>query len=284
MALRKKAASLQRYAGVSLGGGKTDRTSVAVFEWYADPGRLFLRGLRERVKSDGKISGDEALFQILVTEEAPLHTVAFDVPLQLPKCMRCELVCPGYERCKLPEIRWLWDQHERSIKRKRPAKLFTPYTERCSDAYLVNEFDEDFSVQHALGSNLAPLTARAHFLKRRLQAETPAVELIEYLPKLSLWRIGRPLRIPKSYLLFHRHAIDSDEARRYVIKTIVERKIAFIYQQDAKTLVDSPWAFDAFLGGLTAHLAARRQTEARPPGFPKSEAWIAFPRETIEWF
>jgi hypothetical protein len=37
--------------------------------------------------------------------------------------------------------------------------------------YLSFEMEEKFQIQHALGANQAPLTARAHFILRRLRAQ-----------------------------------------------------------------------------------------------------------------
>lgn len=275
---RKAALRVHRFAGVALGGGKTDKTAVAITEYYPDQKRLFLRALRE------KIRGDQSLYHFLTEEEPGLETVAFDAPLQFPKCIRCELQCPGFEACKQPEIRWLWDEHELREAKKRPNKVFTPYTERCTEVYISNHLEEPFHPPHALGSNAAPLTARAHFLARRLQQVRRGPELIEVFPKLSVWRMGRSLRVPKTHLKFHRHAVDSDEARSYFLGQMIERELAFIYQQDAKMMIENPQAFDAFICSITAFLKFRDQTEPRPPNFPKDEIWIEYPIADAKWF
>lgn len=276
-----------RLAGVALGGGKTDKTAVAVIEFYPDQKRVFLRSLRERVAGSvsGKVAGrdeataDDVLCEILNQDEKDLSMIAIDVPLQMPKCVRCKLKCPGVKDCREPEIKWLRDAHRRRDKTKRPNKMFTPYTERAVEVYISNELEEPFHPSHALGANAAPLTARADVLKRRLS--TPMVEVY---PKLTLWRMGMALNIQKSHLRFHRHAVDSDEARLYILKKLIEKEIAFIYQQDLRTMVEQDIAFDAFLCALTAFLKVRGQTEKRPAGFPKDEAWIEFPRQKIQWF
>ena len=268
-----------RFAGVSLGGGKTDKTAVAVLEYYPAQKRVFLRSLREKVSAKGELSADDTLFSILTDEEKDLSCIAFDVPLQLPKCMRCEVKCPGVTNCREPEIKWMREVHKKRSKQKRPNKMFTPYTERAAEIYIANELEEPFHPSHALGSNAAPLAARAYYLTRRLTTPT-----LEVYPKLTLWRIGIALDVPKSHLRFHRHAVDSDEARLFVLRTLVEREIAFIYQQDMRTMVESNVAFEAFLCALTAFLKFRGQTERRPPTFPKDELWIEFPRQAIQWF
>lgn len=268
-----------RFAGVSLGGGKTDKTAVAVLEFYPDQKRVFLRSLREKVSTKGEVTADEALYKILTEEEKDLHTIALDVPLQLPKCLRCEVRCPGYGACTEIEMKWMREMHEKRDKTKRPNKMFTPYTERATEIYISNELEEPFHPSHALGANAAPLTARAHYLARRLK--TP---LIEVYPKLSLWRMGVALDIPKSHLRYHKHAVDSDEARLFILKTLIEKEIAFIYQQDLRAMVENNVAFEAFICALTAFLKYRGQTEKRPGDFPKNEMWIDFPRQKIAWF
>lgn len=268
---------LVRFAGVSLGGGKTDKTSVAILDYFPDQKRVFLRGLREKVagrtKPGDEVTADEALLTILNEEEKDLAIIAFDVPLTLPVSIG------GTTRDEERVLNWMRKQHERRSKDKRPNKMFTSYTERCAEIYIANDLEEPFHPPHALGSNAAPLTARAQYLKKRLKQK-----LIETYPKLTLWRIGHALQMPKSYLRFHRHAVDSDEARHYILKTLIEKEIAFVYQQDLKIMVESSPAFEAFLCALTAFLHYRGQTEKPPRDFPKSEAWIDFPVQHIRWF
>jgi hypothetical protein len=267
-----------RFAGISLAGGKTDKTAIAVLEYYPDRKRVFLRSLKDKVGS-GEELADVQLLNFLNLEEAGLTSIAFDAALQLPKCIRCVVQCPGYQNCKETEIKWMWQMHRKRDRLKRPNKMFTPYTERCAEIYIANELEEPFHPSHALGSNGAPLTARAVYLRRLLSAP-----VLEAYPKLTLWRIGLSLNIPKSYLRFHRHAVDSDEARHYILKTLIEKEIAFIYQQDLKVMVENSQAFDAFMTALTAFLKHRGQTEKPPADYPKTEAWIDFPRQTIQWF
>lgn len=268
---------LVRFAGVSLGGGKTDRTSVAILDYFPAQKRVFLRSLREKVsgrtKPGDEITADEVLLNILNEEEKELAIIAFDVPLTLPVSIQ------GTAKDEEKVLAWMRKQHDRRSKDKRPNKMFTPYTERAAEIYIANELEEPFHPPHALGSNAAPLAARAHYLKKRLNQT-----LIETYPKLTLWRVGQALQMPKSHLRFHRHAVDSDEARHYILKALIEKEITFVYQQDLKSMVEHNPAFEAFLCALTAFLHYRGQTEKRPRDFPKSEAWIEFPVESIKWF
>lgn len=274
-----KSLKLYRFAGVALGGGKTDRTVVAVIEYYPEHKKVFLRRIHEKIKAEGEVSADQKLYEILAAEAAELESITFDTPLQLPKCLRCHLTCPGYESCQEPEIRWMWKIHGERARTKRPLKIFTPYTERCSELYISTQLEEAFHPSHALGANLAPLTARALFLQRRLK-----VPCFEAFARLSLWRMGRALRIPKSHLRYHRHSVEGDESRLYILRTLVEKEIAFLYQQDIRLMVENWYAFEAFLCALTGFLRYQGQCEKKPKDFPKDEAWIEFPKEHIDWF
>jgi hypothetical protein len=149
-----------RFIGISLGGGKTDKTSLSVIEYYPVQRKIFLSRLFDKIKTEAEVSAD-------------LH-----VPLQLPRCLICTLKCPGYEVCEEPEIQWMWKQYRAQAKKKSPPRLFTPYTERCVEQFLQTELEEPFHLQHALGANLAPLTARAQYLIRRMDAP-----VLEVFPK-----------------------------------------------------------------------------------------------------
>lgn len=267
------------FAGISLSGGKNTKTAVSVLEYYPQNKRLFLRSIYDNFRSTKGKSSDHYLYQFFAKSEENFELLAVDAPLKLPKCMRCRLACPGYETCNEPEIRWMWKAHHRRGQKKKPNKIFTPYTERCSELFLANELEEPFFPPQAMGANGAPRLARAHFLLRRL-----GLPAIEFYPKLTLWRVGCDLRVQKSYLRFHRHAIDSDESREFVLRQLIERKIAFIYAQDLGVMIEHPQAFDSFMGSLTAYLKFRGRTVKRPKGYPRSEAWIEFPEEQIKWF
>jgi hypothetical protein len=157
-----------RFAGVSLGGGKTDKTAVAVIDYFPDQKRVFLRTLKDKLSGKDGATADEALYVLLTKEESDLSLIAFDVPLQLPKCFRCELRCPGVEKCVQPEVKWMRNVHKGRAKEKRPNKMFTPYTERAAEIFIAHKLEEAFHPPHAMGSNAAPLTARARFLPRRI--------------------------------------------------------------------------------------------------------------------
>ncbi len=125
---------------------------------------------------------------------------------------------------------------------------------------------------------MAPLLARAYFIRRRLK-----IKAIEVQPQLSLWRIGKALHIQKSYLKFHKHQIGGDEARMAILKEMVRREIAFLYEQDVRLMVESASAFDAFICAMTAVLKFKGLCEKRPKDFPNGAGWIEIPKENIIW-
>lgn len=266
-----------RFVGVSLGGGKSDKACVAVLEYYPENQKLFLSRLFEKIKSDDKISGDLKIHEIIEQNAPGLKYVAFDTPWKLPNCLTCKKKCPGFESCEETHVQWMWKHQDEKLKKKRPKKLFTPYTQRCIEFYLQTEMDETFHLHHAMGSNSAPLLARASFIQRRLNAEC-----VEVFPKLTLWRLGNVLNVMKSHLRTHKAAFGGDESRAQFLQSLNEHNIAFLYNQDMKQMVENSHAFEAFLCGFTAYLKHRGLTEKRPKSFPANEDWIEFPSSDIK--
>jgi hypothetical protein len=172
----------------------------------------------------------------------------------------------------------MWNYYKSHQEKKKPKKLFTPYTQRCVEMYMATELEETFILNHALGSNADPLTARAHFMSRRLTAE-----LNEVFPKATIWRVGRSLKVAKSHLRFHKHAVGGDTSRNMILQALSSNNVVFVYHHDVKLMTENNHAFEAFICALTGYLKFRGMTEERPAGFPESETWIDFPKETIVW-
>jgi hypothetical protein len=277
--IRGKSPQFHRFIGVSLGGGKTDKTCLSVIEYYPVQRKIFLSRLFDKVRTVDEVSADLQILRLIKQFPQPIESIAFDVPLQLPKCLRCPKSCPGYEECEEPEVQWMWKHYRAQKAKKSPPRLFTPYTERCVEQYLQTELEEPFHLAHALGANLAPLTARAQYLLRRLEGNN----CVEVFPKLSLWRIGNVLHLPKSQLRAHRHWEGGHSSRQTLLNKMMDKNLAFIYDQDVKALVESPQAFDSFLCALTALFSFLGLCEPRPKGFPRSESWILFPKKIFPW-
>jgi hypothetical protein len=267
-----------RFIGVSLSGGKNDRTSLAVLDYYPGQDKLFLTHIYEHIQQEDGTSGDQALFEIIKEHQENLEFLCIDAPLKFPKCIRCRLVCPGYEKCKEKEIQWMWKQHRKHKKDHPRCKLFTPYTQRAAEIYLATELEETVYPMETLGANIAPLTARAHFLMRRLP---PKIKAIEVYPKLSVLRIGLGMKISKSHLNHYKHQIGGDESRQVILQNFVRRDLVFIYQQDFLKLIENSFNFDAFISAYTGFLKFKDQCENPPKDFPKADGWIEFPIKGI---
>lgn len=262
---------LKKFIGVSLSGGKADKACIAVIEFYPDQKKIFLSEILEKIKTEELISADFKIHEIIHQYEKQVETVAFDSPLSLPKCLTCRLRCPGYETCEQPEIIYMRELYQNNHDKKKPKKMYTPYTQRCVEAFL-SEHESDLDIQHALGANHAPMTARAHFICRRLKVKT-----IEVFPKLTVWRLGHELRVNKSNLKIYRNSVGGDQSRAIFLQAMVEKLGIFVYQQDLKTMVENFHAFDAFIAAYTGLLKYLKKTEPRPKNFPKSELWIEYP-------
>ncbi|KYG62624.1 hypothetical protein AZI87_15125 [Bdellovibrio bacteriovorus] len=272
------AGEVHRFIGVSLSGGKSDKACVSVLEYYPKHKKVFLSRLVEKIKSDEVHSADFKILEIIQQYHQEIESVAFDVPFNPPFCLRCVPHCPGIEGCPEEHVKWMWDYTRKQHKKKKPRKLFTPYTQRCVELYLSTELEEPFNLQHAMGANTAPLLARAMFIKRRL-----VMPCIEVFPKLSVWRVGRSLNVMKSHLRFHKHSIGGDESRREILNALSSHNVAFVYDQDVKLMIENNHAFESFICALTAFLQFKGLTEARPEGFPRREDWIEFPKPSIKW-
>lgn len=271
-ASRKASASTcLRFVGVSLSGGKSDRACVSIIDYYPDQGKIFLSKLIEKIKAEEFISADLKIHEIITQYQDQIKSVAFDVPLSLPKCITCKLQCPGYETCSEKEIKYIRNLYQKNDSKKKPKKMYTPYTQRCVEAYLASSEDE-VDIQHALGSNLAPLAARGLFISRRLKLKS-----LEVNPKLSVWRLGQALRVNKTHLKVYRNSVGGEEARTAFLHLMSEKWSVFFYQQDFKILADNFHAFDSFICAYTAYLNHQAETEKPPVGFPAAERFIEIP-------
>jgi predicted nuclease with RNAse H fold len=243
-------------------------------DYYADEKKLFLTELHEQIEETGRTSADTLIVKKLLKHEDQIRLVGVDAPLKLPKCVRCKLTCPGHEKCHEPEIDWMWKQHRKRSQVKRPNKIFTPYTERCVDFYVGHEISPEVNPGHAMGSNRAPLMARALYIRRRV----PQIKWVETYPRLSLWQLGQELGLRKIQYTGYRSVTEGEELRAQILERWSEQGLSFIYHRDLKHMIKDVYAFEAFLSAYTAFLADHKLCQPKPEGFPKAEAWLAFPQ------
>ncbi|MES3038471.1 MAG: DUF429 domain-containing protein [Bdellovibrionota bacterium] len=266
------------FLGLSLAGGKTDKACLSLLEYYPDQKRLFLSKIFEKIKSDSTISADLKIHEIIMQYQAQTKTIAVDIPWKLPLCLSCKLTCPGFENCNADHIQWMWKWSEKNLQPKKPKKVFTPYTQRAAEMYLATELDERIVLPHVMGSNSAPLVARAAFILRRLN-----IPAIEVHPRLTLWRLGSQLEVQKNHLRRHKHSVSGEDSRRTILAALEEKNLAFVYAADRKLMISNSHAFDSFLCALTAFLEHMGYTEDKPADFPKDESWINFPVKNVPW-
>lgn len=267
----KKTRETKTFFGICLSGGKNEKTYFSRIEYYKSEKKVVLTALLNAPQGDHSTSNDKLLLDYFskVKDKAE---IGVDVATQLPTCMVCSLKCPGVEKCKVAAVKYLWDIHNKKEKNK---PIFTPYTERAVEHY-INVIEKDVFLSGSLGSNLAPLTARAHFLQKHFKAK-----LKEVFPKLSYVRLSKALDLPRKFISAKRLSEEGDEARWQLLKHLSDNDIIFMYNQDVQLMVDNPYAFDAFLVAFTLFLESQNLCEPRPKNFPKSESWILFPKEKI---
>lgn len=275
MSRAKKPFKVIKFGGLTLGGGKGRKTCLSILEYYVKEKKLFLSELHDGIEESARVSADTHIIKILDKVGPSLHSLGVDAPLIMPKCMRCRLKCPGHEKCTEPEIKWMWKWHKKREPSKRPNKVFTPYTERCVEQWVGQEFGSELVPDHAFGSNRAPLSARAMYLKRRI----PHGKIMEVLPRLSVWQLGRSMGIRKNHLLLYKQLARGPGIRQKFLDQWSEEGLSFIYHRDFKLMVKDSFAFDSFICAYTAFLNYRGMCEKRPKNFPRSEGWIAFPKE-----
>mgnify|MGYP001566910457 FL=1 len=269
---------MHRFLGLSIAGGKSDKACLAVIEYFPKYKKIFLTKIFEKIKSEENISADLKLHELIEQMRENTESLTMDTPSRLPACLRCKLKCPGYENCKEVHIEWMWKYFREKSKKKKPKKIFTPYTQRCVEMVLATEFEEIFIMPHALGANQAPLLARAVYIKKRLD-----IPILETFPTATLWRLGRSLQVMKSHLRHHKHSVGGNESRRAILQALSSSNVAFVYEQDVKLMTENNHAFEAFMCALTGFLKFKGLTEARPKNFPKNEDWVEVPTENLNW-
>jgi hypothetical protein len=270
--------SAKKFLGLSLSGGKTDKASLALIDYYPEQKKVFLSRLFHSLKPEENFSADAKIIELLHQYENIVEYIGVDNPWQPPVCFQCETnPCVTYETCEKPHIQWLWAHYKKMKAKKKPTKIFTPYTQRCVENYLLTELEEPFHISHAMGANSAPLLARAGFLKRRTSCDW-----FEVYPPLSVWRIGRHLNIKKSDLRSYKKSAVGEGCRRQILTSLQEHDVVFLYKDDVNTMIQNVHAFDAFICAYTLYLKYTKQTEKRPTDFPGYEDWIEFPKEELD--
>jgi hypothetical protein len=271
--------------GLELAGAKSQKTSLAVLEFYPKEKKVFLLDVYDKILADDEESGDQALLdtlrEVISSKKSSEAILGVNVPLTLPPCIGCKLLCPMPKKCSVPAVKWMRDQVSRATVEDSEIRVreFLPYTQRPFEIWaryrLLPRLAKEarFEIDETLGGNRAPLTARMQFLKRHLKP----FRLVEVLPKLTVAALCTELKLSRRLYQNYRKPEEGLEARTTILEHICDEHEIFIYDRDLKKLALSLTAFDAFICAYTALFADQDRTVKPPRGFPKESGWVEYP-------
>ncbi len=276
-----------RFVGLCLSGTKSTKSSMAILDYYQEHDKVILSHIYDRISVLDQMSSDDLILQNLNSLDN-LSAVFVNAPLQLPKCMRCRLACPGYDLCSEPEILWMKNFYDLESIQKKPHKILSPYTERCAELYWKTGHEEEsFVLDHAGGANKASIMFRAMYLNRAFHTDPKMkrdknhnkdqVVWHQFYPQISMWQWGRSLKVAKSHLRHYSHSVYGKEAREIFLGAIAKKTSLFFYDVEGKKIINDKHSFDALLGALTAFSFYNNEYFKRPKSFPKNEAWPIVP-------
>jgi len=257
-------AAFRHFVGISLGGGRGKTTAVARLEVRA--GQLTLAEARTRFgqRGGGEVERDGAAAEPPFRDDVLLRwferwvddatVVAFDAPLTLPPCVRCQLACPGVDACTVPVVAWMRRHGEQLIVRtgrSDPGKpSVTPYTQRATELMLERA---TLQPREALGQGMGPLAARAAYLRRALSPKLRLHEnLIEVHPRATLIRLFGDREERRTR---HGSAMQTWDVRKQMLGDLVEG-VAFD-RVWPDLVVRNVHVFHAVVSAFTAYFWAR---------------------------
>lgn len=248
-----------QFLGLSLAGGKTEKTAAALIEYFAEQKRLFVSELVPKLLIEEPHSGDERVIS-WVNHYTEAKSLVVDVPLSLPPCFNCACTRPSTDPCERVDVKWMYQKHQ--DKKQRPWRPLTPYTQRPIDYFLSHLDGHHFEIGHVLGSNLAPLVARARYLTRHWKPET-----FETPIKVSAYLLGRRLKLGNSILFNLYQSVGGEDSRRTFMKAWIDQSQLFLYKQDLKSTIENYHAFSAVLSAYMGYLYFNQQSLALPEMF-----------------
>jgi len=264
-----------KFAGLSTSSAKVEKTALCILEFYPKQNRIFLSRLYDKFKSESQESPDSKIIELLSMYSKSLKSVVFDSPIQLPKCLRCQLKCPGFEVCDEIEIKYSRQLLLTLNQNKKPQKIFSPYTYRAAD-YFMQDFCKEKNIKAeihpTLGSNQASLVARNLFLQKRLKCEVFETQI-----RIATYILAENLKMNKSQHILMRDVFKGEESRRIFLNLLIEKKNIFVYKQDLKFLIENIHCFDSFVASFTAFLKYTKSTLAKPKNFPKGDLFPILP-------
>jgi len=280
----------KRYLGLHLGGAKSDRTAVVVFDVFEEEEpkgghfKRFLVDIFSGIRGEPEEGADENLLRIVKENQENLRWIGVDAPLSLPPCILCQLECPGAQNCSVEAVKWMRRDLEGRLiqpRRGKRHKPIAPYIERPVDVFLRQYLGEGFgqvAISEALGATTASKAGRMQYLMRHLKDRNGNPHaLIEVNPTLSLALLKEEFNLTTRDLKYYRDLQEGGSVRMRILDRINEENKVFLYENDIGTLVSSLPAFYAFLCAYTAYLSDLGCTVAPEEGFPKESGWVAIP-------
>jgi len=249
--------SSQSFIGVSLSGGRQERSVICELVEYEYPRRLVLYTLLS-AQDQVELGSPDEFFIDFLKRKSP-QMIVFDSPLSLPSCFQCHCLT-AVSSCSKPEVRWLlaqqWEKH------KKPRRYPTPYTQRALDFFLENYLAEKFEYGHALGSNWAPITVRVQTWLRFLGG----YPLFESPVKIVAYYLGRSFGLNRLQALNLFSSTQGLELRQVFLEKMQSRMDLFFYERDLLVVQKEPHAFQALLAAYMGLLSLRNQV-AKLPNF-----------------
>ncbi len=261
-----------RSIGLELSGSRNQKTSVAVLDFYPKGHRIILSELRNDLGPSVDRSGDQILIEVLreLSEERfEITGISTTAPVSLP---------PFFQDQEIYREQLSWIQ-EFSEKLPRSPRSFIPYLQRPVEFWLRHLAREKFQIGDALGSNLAPLTARLRYL----EADLPK-PLSETFTRGNLQRILPALKLKPELSDDYNDLDRGVQTREQIVKSLCQHlPQLFVYDWDLEKLIMELHCFNAFLAALTQHLSSLNLCEDRPRNYPKSATWLNLPQRNLRW-
>lgn len=243
----------QSFAGLELGGGKSDRTALIHLEYFPQENRFFLRNIQSNLGASALDSADDILIEEIHKIDAT--AIGVNAPLGFPPYLTCDenLLVPP-EMSEDASVIWMMEEAKRAGL--GPKKLPTPYTQRALDVYLrtrvQTKFEFDLHLEETMGAGRAPLATRMRYLA----SQSPGIEYFEALPRLALVILAEWYRIPGRELRRYRDIEEGAGHRlsilHYLQNDLRERGLPqlFLYDADMEGVARDLPAFNALLCGM----------------------------------
>jgi hypothetical protein len=251
-------------------------------------------------------SGDERLCDVL-KDFGNVDIFCIDAPFSPPHCLPCDLPCPGTQRCPVPGVQGLNRLAAEAVSKKH-RKSPLPYMDRYLDAFFRTELDDHrpqtakllgHDLEPCLGSNRAPLFARATQLKRYLTQMSPSALILESNGALSELGWSHLSKFPFGGEGLSRSPLGGTGVRGAMLRRLETAQFATRHASlDPELFLEfqsNPGVFFAALSALSAWglfhgfcFLPNETNEFLPGSEPLSrqnpyplEGWICVPKESV---